>query len=160
MSTENEEFLRQAQSHMDAVFRLAFSWLRSKADADDITQTVLLRLYQASKPFESDEHLRHWLVRVTINECKKYWRSPWSRRENFSDYAGQLIFEEPRYSELLEAVMALEQKYRVVIFLYYYEGYKIEEIASVLRLSRGTVGTRLSRAREQLKKQLSEEDAP
>lgn len=154
---EKDLFIQRAQRYMDDLFRLAFSWLKSRADADDVTQTVLLRLYETDKIFESEEHVRHWLVRVTINECKKYWRSPWRRTEDFTDYANTLVFEQPEASGLFDAVMALGPKYRIVIFLYYYEGYSIEEISQVLKLSRGTVGTRLKRGREQLKQTLSEE---
>ena len=73
---DKEQFLDLAQRHMDAVFRLAFSCLKSRTDADDVTQTVLLRLYETDKTFESDEHAKYWLIRVTLNECKKHWRSP------------------------------------------------------------------------------------
>ena len=154
---EKDLFIQRAQRYMDDLFRLAFSWLKSRADADDVTQTVLLRLYETDKIFESEEHVRHWLVRVTINECKKYWRSPWRRTEDFTDYANTLVFEQPEASGLFDAVMALGPKYRIVIFLYYYEGYSSEEISQVLKLPRGTVGTRLKRGREQLKQTLSEE---
>ena len=154
---EKDLFIQRAQRYMDDLFRLAFSWLKSRADADDVTHTVLLRLYETDKIFESEEHVRHWLVRVTINECKKYWRSPWRRTEDFTDYANTLVFEQPEASGLFDAVMALGPKYRIVIFLYYYEGYSIEEISQVLKLPRGTVGTRLKRGREQLKQTLSEE---
>ena len=154
---EKDLFIQRAQRYMDDLFRLAFSWLKSRADADDVTQTVLLRLDETDKIFESEEHVRHWLVRVTINECKKYWRSPWRRTEDFTDYANTLVFEQPEASGLFDAVMALGPKYRIVIFLYYYEGYSIEEISQVLKLPRGTVGTRLKRGREQLKQTLSEE---
>lgn len=92
---EKDLFIQRAQRYMDDLFRLAFSWLKSRADADDVTQTVLLRLYETDKIFESEEHVRHWLVRVTINECKKYWRSPWRRTEDFTDYANTLVFEQP-----------------------------------------------------------------
>ena len=57
---------------MDAVFRLAFSYLKSRADADDITQTVLLRFYETAQVFESDAHVKNWLLRVTVNECRKH----------------------------------------------------------------------------------------
>ena len=73
------------------------------------------------------------------------------------DYAGSLVFEEPQYSDLFDAIMALDAKYRIVIYLYYYEGYSIEEIAGLLNQPRGTIGTRLKRAREKLKRYLSEE---
>ena len=77
-----EQFVQQARQYMDMIFRLAFSWLKSQADADDVTQTVLLRLYESDKEFDSDDHLKHWLIRVTVNECRKHWRSPWSRTED------------------------------------------------------------------------------
>ncbi len=155
-----DEFLALACAHMDEVFRLAFSCLKSRADAEDVTQTVLLRLYERNNPFEGEDHPRHWLIRVTLNECKKYWRSPWRHTEDFSDYANTLVFEQPQNGELFEAVMGLDAKYRVVVFLYYYEGYTLQEIASALKLPRATVGTRLSRARQQLRKILSEEVVP
>lgn len=152
-----EQFVQQIRQYMDMIFRLAFNCLKSQADADDVTQTVLLRLYETEKVFDNEDHLKHWLVRVTLNECKKHWRSPWNRTEEYENYVSTLVFDEPQYSDLFEAIMGLDTKYRIVIYLYYYEGYSIEEIAGLLRLPRGTVGTRLKRAREQLKQKLSEE---
>lgn len=151
-----EQFIQLAQTYMDTVFRLAFSYLKSRTDADDVTQNVLLALYKTNKTFESDAHVKHWLIRVTVNECKKHWRSPWRKAESFEDYAAGLVFQEPQHSDLFQAIMALEQKYRTVIVLYYYEGYSIAEIAELLRIPQGTVGTRLRRAREQLKHYLTE----
>jgi len=151
-----EDFVRLAQLHMDAVFRLAYSYLKSRSDADDVTQTVLLRLYETDKTFASDAHVKNWMLRVTANECKKRWRSPWSRMECYEDAAESLIFEEKRYSDLFQAIMALDKKYRTVIVLYYYEGYAVAEIAALLGIPQGTVGTRLRRAREQLKRYLLE----
>ena len=154
-----EQFVQQVQQYMDMIFRLAFSWLKSQADADDVTQIVLLRLYESDKEFDSEDQLKHWLIRVTLNECRKHWRSHWSRTEDYTDYVNTLVFEQPQYNDLFDAVMALDTKYRVVIYLYYYEGYSIEEIAGLLNQPSGTVGTRLKRAREKLKKVLSEEES-
>ena len=67
-----ENFTSLAQKYMDTVFRLAFSYLKSRADADDVTQNVLLALYRTDKAFESEAHVKNWLIRVTINECKKF----------------------------------------------------------------------------------------
>ena len=106
--------------------------------------------------FESDAHVKHWLLRVTINECKRRWRSSWSRTEWLEDYVNELVFEERPYSDLFQAIMTLDKKYRTVIVLYYYEGYALSEIATLLGIPQGTVGTRLRRAREQLKRYLLE----
>ena len=152
------QFNIYAKQYMDMVFRLAFSMVKSKADADDITQNVLLALYKSPKAFESDAHVKNWLVRVTVNECKKLWRSPWSRAEDFEEYSDSLVFEEKRYGDLYHAIMSLDKKYRLIIVLYYYENYSITDISALLGLPAGTVGTRLSRAREKLKMWLTEAD--
>ena len=150
------EFTRLAEKHKDAVFRLAYSLLKNPADADDVVQNTLLRLYQSNKRFESDEHIRNWLMRVAVNECRMIWRSAKHRAESIDDYADTLVFEDEYYGDLFRAIMALNAKYRAVIVLYYYEGYAIGEIAQILRIPSGTVGTRLSRARNILKDYLTE----
>ena len=153
-----EQFTSLAKTHMDMIFRLAFGYLKSKADADDVTQTVLLRLYKTDKVFESDAHVKNWLLRVTVNECKKIWRSPWNRTEDFDSYAETLTFDEPQYAGLFEAIMALDGKCRAAVVLHYCEGYSIAETAALLGVPAGTVGTRLSRAREKLKQYLTTTD--
>lgn len=152
-----EEFKRCAQEHMDVVFRVAFSCLRSQTDAEDVTQEVLLRLYETDYVFESRAHIKNWLVKVTYNECRKFWRRLWRRHENIDDYAEQLAFEETDCKDLFTAVMKLDRAKRIVVVLYYLEGYQIQEIAGILKIPPGTVGTRLARARKELRKYLEEE---
>ena len=152
-----EEFKRCAQEYMDVVFRVAFSCLRSQTDAEDVTQEVLLRLYETDYVFESRAHIKNWLVKVTYNECRKFWRRLWRRHENIDDYAEQLAFEETDCQDLLTAVMKLDRAKRIVVVLYYLEGYQIQEIAGILKIPPGTVGTRLARARKELRKYLEEE---
>lgn len=152
-----EEFKRCAQEYMDVVFRVAFSCLRSQTDAEDVTQEVLLRLYETDYVFESRAHIKNWLVKVTYNECRKFWRRLWRRHENIDDYAEQLAFEETDCQELFTAVMKLDRAKRIVVVLYYLEGYQIQEIAGILKIPPGTVGTRLARARKELRKYLEEE---
>jgi len=152
----NEQFTRLAEAYMDTVFRVAFSYMKSRADADDITQNVLLKLYRYEGDFESESHLKHWLIRVTINECRSAFRSLWRRTENIEDYANTLTMPTREHSELFEAVMGLPQKYRVPIFLFYYEGYSTREIGQLLSIPEATVRTHLARGRERLKKTLTE----
>ena len=153
---ENREFELLARRYMDMVFRLAFSYMKSASDADDVTQEVFIKLYSVNTVFESEEHIRNWLIRVTINQCRKQFRSPWRRLENIDDYAAALSFEDDNDRELFRAVMGLEQKYRSVIFLYYYIGYSTAEIADILGAPVNTVSTRLRRARARLKTILTE----
>lgn len=152
----DERFAYLAEQYMDTVFRVAFSYLKNGADADDVTQDVLIQLYKTDKEFVSDSHLKNWLIRVTVNACKKTFRSPWRRTQSLEDYAETLCFETRETSELFFQVMALDRKYRTVVLLYYYEGYAIREIAQMLRVPENTVSTRLARARAKLRKILTE----
>ena len=153
---ENREFELLARRYMDMVFRLAFSYMKSASDADDVTQNVLLRLLRRTKPFESEEHARFWLVRVTMNECKRALRSQWRKAGDIEEYANELHFETQEHSDLFYAVMELPEKYRTAIYLYYYEDYSTDEIARLTGTPAATVRTRLRRGRELLRAGLEE----
>ena len=153
---DNEQFTRYAQLYMDMVFRVAFSYLKSQADADDVTQTVFLKLYGSKTVFESQEHVKHWLLRVTINACKKAALSPWRRMEPIETCAEAFQMPSAEHAELLDAVMRLKPKYRTAIYLHYYEGCSTQEIAKLLGVPQNTVLTHLRRARQALKEELTE----
>ena len=104
-----QQFERLASAHMDGVFRLAYSYLKSAAEADDVTQNALLKLYLTDKRFESEAHVKNWLYRVAANECKRALLSPWRRAEDIADYAEALAFTTPERSELFYAVMAARE---------------------------------------------------
>jgi len=152
-----EEFVNAAQAYMDTVYRVAYSWLKNSDDANDVTQEVLIKLFKEPQDFASDAHLKNWLIRVTINQCKMIFRSPWSRMENIEEYAETLEFEQQNYRDLFDAVMQLDRKYRIPLMLFYYEGYSTAETASILKLPVNTVSTRLARAKEKLRENLKEE---
>ena len=154
----NERFTCLAQRYIDTVYRVALNYLKSPSDADDITQNAFLKLLQEKKPFDSDVHVKHWLIRVTVNECKKLVRSRWWRAESIEEYAGQLAFDNQTQSDLFHMVMALPRKYRLPIYLHYYEGYSTQEIGQMLKLPKNTVCTQLKRGRELLKESLQEVD--
>lgn len=150
-------FERLARAYGDAVFRVACHALGSRADAEDVAQTVLLKLYRTDKPFVSDDHAKHWLLRVTVNECRRLLRAPWRTRTlPLEDFDGPAMPPDD-HSDVLSAVMALEAKYRLCVYLYYYEGYPVKEVAKALGTKESTVQTRLARARERLKQTLSGE---
>ena len=152
----NEQFTCLAQRYIDTVYRVALNYIKSPADADDITQNVFLKLLQEKKPFDSDDHVKHWLIRVTVNECKNLVRSWWWRAESFEEYAGTLVFDNQAQSDLFQMVMALPRKYRLPIYLHYYEEYSTQEIGQLLKLPKNTVCTQLKRGRELLKESLQE----
>lgn len=151
-----KQFFSNAEQYIDTVFRVAYNYLGSAADADDITQNVFLKLLQQNKEFASDDHVKNWLVRVTINQCKDLVRSRWWKPESVDDYASKLTFDSAEQSDLFYLVMALPKKYRLPIYLYYYEDYTTPEIAELLHIPKNTVYTNLRRGRELLKKSLQE----
>ena len=154
----DEHFSRIAHRYMDTIFRVAFSYLKNRADADDITQNVLLKLYRHEGDFQSEAHMKNWLIRVTINECKSVLRSLWRQTENIEDYVNSLAIPAQEHSELLEAVLKLPKKYCTAIYLYYFEGYSTTEMAELLSLPETTVYTHLARGRAKLKTMLAEAD--
>ena len=152
-----DEFVTFAEKYMDTIYRVAYSWTKNSHDANDVTQAVLIQLYKATKEFESDSHIKNWLIKVTVNQCKMLFRSPWNKMEDIGEYADTLGFEEESHLDLFQAVMQLDKKYRVPILLFYYEGYSTAEIASILGILEKTVSTRLFRAKAKLKDYLKEE---
>lgn len=156
---ENEEFTGYARRYLDTIYRVAFHSCKNPADAEDITQNVLLKLYREKKPFESEEHVRRWVIRVAVNESKKLVCSAWFRKSvPLEEYAGVMDFEAPEESELFLAVMSLPKKYRVPVYLFYYEDYPVKEVAALCGLTESTVQTRLQRARERLKKMMTQQN--
>lgn len=150
-----EELAGAVMEYGDTVFRASYSVLGNREDAEDVMQETFLRLMGSGKAFESRDHLRFWLIRVAVNEAKRSLR--WYRRVTPLTELGDIPFETPEESGLFEAVMALPEKYRVPIYLFYYEDLTTAEIARVVKCPVSTIQTRLSRAREQLKKSLQED---
>ena len=152
-----EEFTGYAQEFAGTVYRVAFHTCKNAADSEDVLQDVLLKLYQEKTPFESREHVRRWLIRVAVNQSRKLLRSAWFRRSRpLEDCAALLEEAAPEESGVFQAVMNLPQKYRMPLYLYYYEGYAVREVASLCGLKESTVSTRLQRARQKLKQMLEE----
>ena len=150
----NEQFTALAQRYIDTVFRVAYNYIKSATDAEDVTQNVFLKLLKEKRPFESEDHVKNWLIRVAINESKKVLRSPWHRRESLEDQIPSVPFSDPQHSDLYYCVMALPRHYRVPLYLHYYEGYSTDEIGGLLNLPGATVRTRLRRARGLLQNEM------
>lgn len=157
MHMSKEKFESLAEKYMDMIYRVAYSWTKNSDDANDVTQDVLIQLYKTNKEFESDSHIKNWLIKVTVNQCKMLFRSPWKKMEDISVYAETIGVEAESHLDLFLAVMKLDKKYRVPLMLFYYEGYSTKEIASFLELPEKTISTRLFRARTKLKEYLKEE---
>jgi len=144
--------------YRDRLFAMALGICRDPDDADDAVQNTFIKYTQTDKEFESEEHLKAWLMRVVINQAKDISASFWRRhRSSLEDYTETLTFAEPSDGALFDAVMRLPEKYRIVIHLYYYEDYSVSEIAEILHARENTVKTQLRRGRDALKKSLGED---
>lgn len=150
-----EEAARAIERYGDMVRRLCLVHLKNPADTEDIFQNVFLKYVLSPVVFESPEHEKAWLIRVTINACrdlvKSFFRSRTVPLEELLDQPAPLSEE---HREVLEAVLALPPKYRDAVYLHYYEGYTAAEIGKLLGKNTNTVYTLLTRAREQLRKTL------
>ena len=145
-----ETGLRQVmERYGDMVYRLALAQTHSSHDADDVFQEVFLRYLRAAPAFREEEHRKAWLLRVTVNCCKKLHGSFW--RRHMVALSEALPAQNPEEGELLGLLEGLPPKYRAVLHLYYYEGYATEEIAAILGRSPGTVRSQLSRGRALLR---------
>ena len=141
--------------HENRIYRTAIAIMGNKSDAEDVMQDVFLTLIQKSPSFESDEHETAWIVRVTVNRCKSLLRSSWYKKsEPLRDVYPVYDNEQ---SDLLHTVNSLPGKYRIVIYLHYYEGYSSKEIAEITKQKESTVRSQLTRARKLLKSYLEED---
>lgn len=152
---ETKEYQRLVNLYLDMVYRVALNGCKNTYDADDVVQDTFMKLLKCRKTFDSDEHIRNWLIRVTINECKRFWSSPWKTRiVPLDENIEEPFIWEPEQSALYDKVMGLTPKYRETVYLYYFEDFSVKEIADILKISETAVQTRLQRARQKLKKVL------
>ena len=154
MEDHRAEYL--VEQYSDMILRLGFSWLGDMDDAMDICQEVLLKLLTDQRTFPDQGQERAWVVRLTINQCKNWKKSAWFRHRAPLEEGLHLAVEAPEREDgsLLEQIRRLPAKYRQVIYLRYYEGYEVQEIAQLLGRSPGLVSTHLARAKIKLREQL------
>ena len=153
--------------YWNSIYAAAYNVTGNKMDAEDAAQDAFIRYHMSRKEFDSKEHIRAWLFKVTINRAKDLTRGFWKRNKvSFDDYmkvqdeaAGVCndLIQKDETNDLMEALFSIPEKLRIVIHLYYYEDYQCDEIAKIVDISQEAVRKRLSRAREMLKKKLSEE---
>ncbi|MBO5472422.1 MAG: sigma-70 family RNA polymerase sigma factor [Lachnospiraceae bacterium] len=151
-----------AQEYQTMLYRIAFSNMKNRADAEDVVQETFLRYMKDEKPIQNKEHEKAWLIRTAINICIDILKSSWYRKttawNEMLPIAAQNIYlpYQIKDDKMLEAVLALPVHYRNPIYLFYYEDYSIHEIAGILNEKEATIKTRLRRGREEVKKILTE----
>ena len=155
---KEEQITAQAaiDRYADMVYRLALSQMKNTTDADDLFQEVFVRLVRHVQDLETWEHVKAWLIRVTINCAKKYYEQYWNRNVDYMEEPERVadteeIYEPPEEHPVREAVQKLPPKYRLGIHLYYYEEFSVAEIARLTEQKESTVKSQMHRAREMLK---------
>ena len=150
-------FERIALQYGDMLYRVAFNYLKSREDSEDAVQNTLIRLYRCRRDFDSEEHLRAWLIRVVINESKRILSRRNRRAEVSLESVANELYADADNHELFIELMRLKPRDGTVLYLYYFEGYRTEEIAKMMSRSDAAVRQMLSRARKQLRTQLEVE---
>ena len=144
-----DEINNAIEKYSKTIYKVAFSYTKDKSISEDILQDVLIKFMTDSTNFYEDEHEKAWLIRVTINECKKFYRSIWNlRRISLEDI---YPFSDIEKHDVFYAVMDLPKKYRLIIHLYYYEQLSIKEISSLLNANENTIMSLLYRGRKILR---------
>ena len=154
---DRAEAERLVETYSDLILRLSYTYLKSTDDAQDICQSVFLKLLQPPRSFSSPEHERAWIIRAAVNLCKDHLKSRWRRSTVGLEAAGEVPAPAAEEGSLLSAVELLPPKYRAVIYLYYYEGYNAREIGDLLGEKPATISTRLDRGRRRLRALLEQE---
>ena len=152
-----ELFCQHYEKYNNTVYSVIFNYVQNTEDTADLLQEVFIKLFATEDDFQSDEHMKAWLIRVSINLCKNHLRSVKIRKivpleEDIP------FFDQREDNDLLKVVFTLPEKYRIPIHLFYYESYRIKEIGNILDMPEATVKIRLKRAREKLGKILNKED--
>ena len=147
----NQQAERLANAYADAILRLSYTYLKNTQDAQDICQTVFVKLLTEPREFDSAEHERAYVLRMAANACKDLLKSPWRKRTCGLETVLEVPAPEAGDGSVLAAVNQLPANYRTVIYLFYYEGYQAAEIGKILGVPTATVHTRLARGRARLK---------
>ena len=146
------------EKYKQNIYAVSFSITKNREDAEDVVQDTFYQYYATKKEFDSEEHIKAWLLRVAINKSKNMVTSFWKKKKvSMDDYIETLSFDTPESKDLFETVLLLPDKYKVVIHLFYYEDYSVKEIAKVLGISESNVKVRLNRGRSILKERLKED---
>lgn len=151
------ELTRLVEKFSGLVFRVALCHVKNPADADDIMQDVFLALYTSKKFFTDDEHIKAWLIRVTVNKCTNLLHSCGRRLSVPLENAEEIPFLPKEKFSLIPQLMKLKPKYRMVLYMFYYEDFPISRIAELLGEKQSTVTTRLARGRTKLRELMIKE---
>jgi RNA polymerase sigma-70 factor (ECF subfamily) len=160
-TADNTELAEMYKRHVKTVYRVCFTYMKNETDTEDAVADTFVKMLASRKQFDNAEHEKAWLIRAAINVCKDNLKHWWRKRESLSDHSEALGAADGGgkaeiLETVLETVLALPEKYKSVVYLYYYEGYNSAEIAAFLKKPQSTVRNHLHEARKQLKERLGD----
>lgn len=154
-SLVQEEFKKIYETYVDMVYRICFLYFKNKADTEDAVQTVFLKLLTKQPYFETKQHVKAWLIVTTSNTCKNHLKQWWKKKVSFEEFEISTVDHK---DETLEVLLQIPEKYKIVLYCYYYEGYQTSEIATMLHMKEATVRSNLFRGRNYLRELLKGEN--
>ncbi|UNC91233.1 RNA polymerase sigma factor [Candidatus Contubernalis alkaliaceticus] len=147
----NEELSQIYNRHVKTVYRVCAVYMKNRHDTEDMVQNTFIRLMKDKTHFESEEHEKAWLIRTATNLCKDFFKNWWRKIVNI-DTMAEVAADEPfADDDTLKKVMELPPKYKTIVYLYYYEGYRTKEIAKMLNINESTIRSQLATGRKILK---------
>jgi RNA polymerase sigma factor (sigma-70 family) len=147
----SEEMSQIYYRHVETVYRVCFMFMKNSYDTEDMVQNTFIRLMKDGTHFQSEEHKKAWLIRTATNLCKDFFRNWWTKTVGIDD-AAEVTDKIPfAIDDTLKKVMELPSKYKIVVYMYYYEGYSTVEIAKILDKNESTIRSHLSSGRKRLK---------
>ena len=153
-----EEITRVYYSHIDTVYRVCFSFMGNKQDAQDAAQAVFIKYMKSKQIFSDTEHEKAWLITASKNQCRDLHRQWWRKKVVMYDQLPEAAGEDSGSDDAVtDSLLRLPAKYRIVLYLFYYEAYRLSEIADMLSLNVNTVKTRIKTAKKLLKMELEVE---
>lgn len=154
-----EDFESLINKYSQMIFNVAYSYTKNSFDSQDIVQEVFIKFYRARNSFETEEHIKNWLIRVTINESLDILRKNKNKvlvGDEYINILPETSEADEKNEEIRRCVLSLKDSYKSVIILYYYDGYSIKEIANIFKVSENSIKIRLNRARTKLKEKINE----
>ena len=140
--------------HVKTVYRVCFAYMKNKSDTEDAVEETFYRMIRKGPQFENEEHEKAWLIRVATNICKNTFRSRWRKRESLESFENSQGVDNVEIDEIFSAVLSMPDKYKTVVYLYYYEGYNSREISEMLGKPKSTIRNYLHEARNSLREKL------
>ena len=151
MSYPEKEFLLTYNKYVDMIYRLCYSFLKNKEDTEDAVQSIFVKYLKSRKQFDNEDHEKAWFIVTSSNTCKDMLRQPWRRNVDIDTCDFATASNDTADNDVYAAIMDLPSKYKTVVYLYYYEGYKTQEIAQMLHKPSSTIRNYLTEARRHLK---------